>query len=89
MKKEKVEKVIQKVYEKKDTHLNAPILTTVGRSELFLENYKGIIECNECCIKINTSIGIVNIIGNDLWVKEFRKECLKIFGKIENISFKG
>ncbi len=89
MKKEKKEKVFGKVYEKRDTHLNAPIITSIGKSELFLENYKGILECTEEIIKISTSVGVINIKGSNLWVKEFSKDNLKIFGKFESICFKG
>ncbi len=89
MKKEKKEKIFGKIYEKRDSHLNAPIITAIGRSELFLENYKGILECTEEIIKINTSVGTINIMGTSLWVKEFSKDSLKIFGKFENICFKG
>ncbi|MFV0519349.1 MAG: YabP/YqfC family sporulation protein [Lachnospirales bacterium] len=89
MKKEKKENIFKTVYEKKETHLNAPIISCIGRSEIFIENYRGIIECNEELIKISTSIGLLYIEGENLWIKDFSKECLKVFGKFENISYRG
>ncbi len=73
---------------KKDTNLNAPIITIIGRSEIFLENYKNILEYNEQCIKINTSVGGLHIFGTNLWIKKMTDESLTIYGKFLDISYK-
>ncbi len=73
---------------KKDSVLNAPIITFIGKSEAFIENYKGIIEYTETSIKINTSLGELFIQGDDLWIRQMNEESLTVFGKICNITYK-
>ncbi len=81
------EKYKNSIY-KKDNVLNAPIITFIGKSEAFIENYKGIIEYTEIGIKISTAIGELNILGDDLWIKQMNEESLTIYGKLESITYK-
>ncbi|MFV0440656.1 MAG: YabP/YqfC family sporulation protein [Lachnospirales bacterium] len=74
---------------KKATHLNAPIVTILGKSEIYVENYKGIIEYSNQCIRLNTSVGILSILGSEIWIREMNNESIKIYGDLDGAIFKG
>lgn len=64
-----------------------PKLTLIGFEEIFIENYKGILEYEDFYIKLNTHIGIININGFNMRLKQITNEDIIITGKIENIDF--
>ena len=64
-----------------------PKVVTVGKNEVYIENYKGIIEFVKTLVKVNTSNGIITITGNDLSIKEITSEDIVIKGDIENIDY--
>ena len=65
---------------------NKPKITIVGFDEMLIENYKGIIEYEEFYIKINTSIGNVNINGFNLNLEQVTEEDISIKGTIESFD---
>lgn len=70
-----------------DMLAGAPILTAIGRNELYIENYKGIIEYNDCIIRVMTKIGRVNIEGKNLNIDFFTNEEMKVTGIIHGIQY--
>lgn len=70
-----------------DMLAGAPIVTAIGRNELYIENYKGIIEYNDCMIRIMTKIGRLNIVGRNLNIDFFSNEEMKVTGIIHNIEY--
>ena len=66
---------------------NLPKLTVLGFEKMFIENYKSILEYQEFYIRISTYIGILNINGYHLGLKEMTTDDLLITGKIEGIDF--
>lgn len=70
-----------------DMLAGAPIITAIGRNELYLENYKGIIEYNENIIRVLTGIGKVQIEGKNLNIDFFTNDEMKITGIIHNIQY--
>ena len=50
----------------KEVYSDTPKLTVVGFEEMFIENYKSILEYEEFFVRINTHIGILNINGFNL-----------------------
>ncbi len=64
-----------------------PKITTVGRREVFVENYKGIIEFSNEIVKINTNYGIITITGKNMKIREITSEDIIIFGDIDNIDY--
>ncbi len=70
----------------KEIYTNQPKITTIGFNELYIENYKGILEYEENYIKIETYIGNVNISGLNLKLDKMTEDSIKIFGKIDSLS---
>ena len=70
-----------------DILAGAPIITAIGKSEVCVENYKGIIEYNTTQIKILTKIGSVHIVGKNLNISYFTSDEMKITGIIQSISY--
>ncbi len=63
-----------------------PKLTIIGFDEMLIENYKGILEYDDFYIKINTTIGTININGFNLILNQVTEDDISIKGKIENID---
>ena len=65
---------------------DVPKLTIVSFNEVLIENYKSILEYQDYYIRINTSIGVVNINGYDLELSEMTTDDLMVRGKIESVD---
>ena len=70
----------------KETYTNEPKIIITGFNELFIENYKGILEYEDYYIRINTHIGIININGFNLKLEKMTEDDIKVMGKIESID---
>lgn len=70
-----------------DMLAGAPIITAIGRNELYIENYKGILEYSNNFIRILTKIGRMNIEGKNLNIVYFTNDEMKIIGMIYSIDF--
>lgn len=66
----------------KEVVLSLPLITAIGVEELFIENYKSIIEYNDNILKIKTSCGIFRIEGKKLLLKEITSDNILITGRI-------
>lgn len=64
-----------------------PKITTVGRKEVLVENYKGIIEFSNEIIRIDSNHGIITITGKNMKIREITVEDIVITGDIENIDY--
>lgn len=64
-----------------------PKITTVGRKEVFIENYRGIIEFTNEIVRINSNYGIITIVGKNMKIREITNEDIIITGDIENIDY--
>lgn len=64
-----------------------PKITTVGRKEVFIENYRGIIEFTNEIVKINSNYGIITITGKNMKIREITNEDIIITGDIDNIDY--
>ena len=63
-----------------------PKITIIGFDEMLIENYKGILEYEEFYIKINTSIGNINVNGFNLNLEQVTEDDIAVKGKIESID---
>lgn len=63
------------------------IITITGNRQVFVENYKGIIEYNENCVKIQGKHSILCICGKEFYIKYFTNVDMKIQGIIETIEY--
>ena len=59
-------------------------VTIIGGEDVWIENYKGILEYSEDMIRLSNNI---SIYGQDLSVEEISSEDILIIGKIKNIEF--
>lgn len=71
----------------KEVIYKVPKITIIGFEEIYIENYKGILEYEDFFVRINTEIGNININGFNLSLNEMTGDNLKLKGKIENIDF--
>ena len=63
-----------------------PKITIISFDEIFIENYKGILEYEEFFIKVDTEIGIININGYKLTLEQITDEDIGIKGTIKSIE---
>lgn len=85
----------RKQYTKLDSLLEMPRevasndvkITILGFNEIFIENYKNILEYEEVFIKINVFNGTINIHGFDLNLEQMTDDDIKVTGTIDSIEF--
>ena len=70
-----------------DTLGNRPKVTAIGRGEVMIENFKGIMDFADGVIRINTNNGVIKITGSAITIKEITVEEIIIGGKISNIDY--
>ena len=63
-----------------------PKVTIISFDEIFIENYKGIIEYEEFFIKVNTENGTISVNGFNLTLQEITSDDIGIKGTIKNIE---
>lgn len=66
---------------------SVPKITNLGFKKMMIENYKNILEYQDLFIRINTSIGIININGIGMKMEEMTKDDIIIEGEIDSIDF--
>lgn len=69
-----------------EIYSNIPKITITGFEEMIIENFKGILEYEDFFIRINTNIGIININGYELKLKNMTNDDIKVTGKIESFD---
>ncbi len=62
--------------------VGVPLITQIGNRKIIIENYKNIVEVLDKSIKVNTSVGVMHIEGDELTVREMTSETLIIEGRI-------
>ena len=71
----------------RDIVYGAVIITAMGRGQVLIENYKGIIEYNMEKIRLQTKNCQVSVVGKQLVVEYYTNEEMKITGFIEGILY--
>ncbi|MDP4092653.1 MAG: sporulation protein YqfC [Bacillota bacterium] len=71
----------------KEVMLDVPKITMIGYRNIIVENYKALVEYENGRIKLNTSIGIIKIIGNALVIKAITSEDVLLEGEIDSLEF--
>lgn len=77
----------QKLEIPKDTVLGAAIVKVTGQSEVYIENYKGIVSYTSKEIIIKTKTCMLEITGINLFVDYYTNEDMKISGEISQINY--
>lgn len=80
-------KIAEKLNIPQDISDGLPIVTITGKNEIYVENYKGIIEYGKCCIKIQTKVCRITFSGKNLEIVYYTNVDMKITGKIESICY--
>ena len=71
----------------KDILLGASIITLVGKNELLIENYKGILDYREDSILIQGKHERIRIEGRKLVISNYTREEMKISGTVHKVSY--
>ena len=67
---------------------NTTRMTVCGKRELYLENYKAILEYYEDEIVVQMNRGKLGILGNDLKISYYSHTIMKIFGELHCIEYR-
>ncbi len=71
----------------KEVSTNIPKITIIGFEQMLIENYKAILEYQDFYIRLSTELGILNINGFNLNLREMTTDDLLITGKIDSLDF--
>ncbi len=71
----------------KDVIMNMPKLSIGGNREIYIENYKGILEYTSEEIRLSTTIGVVRIAGKNLKVERIRLTDIFISGYFRLVEY--
>lgn len=81
------EKFIEVCNIPKDAALGFPIITVVGKKEVYIESYRGILEYNHENIRVLTKLGQIKIKGKNLEVDYYTNDEMKITGIILSVEY--
>ena len=59
----------------------------MGNCQMSIENIRGVLDYNENCIKINTTVGIIKIDGDELLIESITDDGVCIKGTIIRLEF--
>ncbi len=70
-----------------DAALEDSLVTIVAHTELWIENYKGLLEYKEEQILVQTKRYLIRIEGEHLRISHYMEEHMMICGNIRNITY--
>ena len=71
----------------KDVILGVPLVRMVGQEELYIENYRGILEYTDTLIRVQTKIGQIHLFGKKLEIIYYTNDEMKVVGHIESLKY--
>lgn len=71
----------------RDIVYGAVIISAMGRNEVLIENYKGIIDYTREKIRLQTKTCQVSVVGKRLVVEYYTNEEMKITGLIDSVLY--
>lgn len=80
-------RVVEATNMPKDVILKVPVLTITGQMEICVENYRGILEYTQLLVRVQTKIGQIKIIGQNLQIDYYTNDEMKITGRITSIEY--
>ena len=80
-------KIAEKLNIPEDISNGLPIVTVMGKCEVYVENYKGIIIYEKNCIKIQTKNCRITFKGNNLEIVYYTNVDMKITGEFESVCY--
>ncbi len=70
-----------------DLVLDLPKVIVIGRTELYLENHRGVIGYDLNRLRVSLSRGFVEIEGNNLEIKALMPDEMSVTGEIYSIKY--
>ena len=70
-----------------DVMCDVPRTEIMGKERINIENFRGILDYNENCVKINTTSGIIKIDGDGLLIESITDEGVCIKGTVIRLEF--
>lgn len=80
-------KLAEKLKIPEDISEGLPIVTIMGKCEVFVENYKGLIEYGKNCIRIQTKDCRITFQGKNLEIVYYTNVDMKILGELESVCY--
>ena len=80
-------RIAEKLNIPEDISQGLPIVNITGKKEVFVENYKGIIEYEKNYIKIQTKNCRISFVGKNLEIVYYTNTDMKIIGEVETIIY--
>lgn len=71
----------------KDLMFGSVIVTATGNREIYVENYKGILEYSEDKLKLQTKHCNLTICGKNLVISYYTNDEMKVTGCIQSIRY--
>ncbi|MBU3840598.1 MAG: YabP/YqfC family sporulation protein [Candidatus Ruminococcus intestinipullorum] len=71
----------------KDVVLGASVLTIIGTGELYIENYRGIIEYTDVLVRIQAKGIKIKVQGKNLQIEYYTNDEMKIVGNIQALEY--
>ena len=71
----------------RDIMLNLPKISMIGNNQMLVENHRGVIEYTPQRIRVNSSIGVIRIQGNDMKLENIAADDIMITGEIRTTEF--
>lgn len=71
----------------KDVSMGLPIIRILGQEEIYIENYRGILEYTATCIRIQTKLGQIYLEGKHLEIAYYTNVEMKIEGNLTQLLF--
>lgn len=85
---QKKEKLLTNVIKiPKELVFGESVITIRGNHEIFIENYKGILECTNQFVWVSAKNLRIGIEGEELSVGYYNNDEMKVIGTIHQISF--
>ena len=81
------EKMVSAMDLPKDVIQNASVITILGRNELCIENYRGIIEYTDALIRVQTRAGQIRIQVKRLRIQYYTNDEMKVTGALSSLEF--
>lgn len=83
----KKEIIVESLKLPKDSMLGASIVTVTGNTDVFVENYRGILEYTGETLVLQGKTCQISIVGKRISIDYYTNEDMKISGRIEEIRY--
>lgn len=71
----------------KDTFVDLPKIILTGNREIYVENYRGILEYTDSIIRLNIGANAIKVCGEELDIRAIGEEDITLNGTIASIEF--